>query len=207
MVPALRPPVAAEPSYRRRLTNPFRDAIAWSRCRATGTGFFVMTLIATPYCTEADVQRFFSSAGVISFADHDQSGASDTGVVDDCINQASEEISLRCQKYAAEDLADSTLVNRWATVLAMFFLCQRRGCEPPVGLAAEFERVMALLDRVLGGLPIPGVPLRSNSLPSFSNLTVDRRYGRRTIRVTENSNAVPDANQPQDREVTPYPYG
>lgn len=146
-----------------------------------------MALITNALCSLADLQRLFSSTGVTSFADHDQNGSDDSGVTDDCINQATEEISLYTQKfYALADLVSSTLINRWATTLGVVFLCQRRGNPVPESLQSEFERIMQKLEQIAAGtLQVPGIAMRANLLPSFDNLTVDQRYPRSTIRVTQ----------------------
>lgn len=149
--------------------------------------------VATAYCTEADMQRLFSIAGVTSFADHDQDGVSDTLVVSDCIDQATEEINLYAWQYSAAGLATSTLVNRWCTVLAVYFLCQRRGNPPPDSIAEEFARIMLHLERIrTGDMKIPGVATKGIYSPRFSNLVPDRRFPYSNIRVQrESSDGIP----------------
>lgn len=150
-----------------------------------------MALVATPYCTATQLDRYVSSAGVVEFADHDDDGSADDEVVNDCINEATEEINGYCQqRYAPADLAGSTLVNRWAVKLAAYFLTQRRGNPPPDSFAMEFQRVVALLEKVAAGAyQLPGVALRADLRPSWSNLRVDRRYGQRKIRVKKDTSS------------------
>lgn len=130
----------------------------------------------TTYCVEADLERYLSAQGVIAFADHDSDGDSDTGVVNDCIAQAAEEINLYAnQYYSAAALATSTLIVRWATVLASAFLCQRRGNPVPDSLQAEFTRIMETLERIRKGeMRIPGIAWKSDFRPTVSNVVVDR---------------------------------
>lgn len=152
-----------------------------------------MTLINPAYCTLADMERKFSEPGVTAFADHDESGTADTGVVDDSINQATDEINLYCQGwYTPARLATSPLINRWATLFACIFNCENRGNPVPDSFLLERERIMALLERILSGtMQLPGIPLRADMGPSFSNLGIDRRYAYRKVRVKPNSNQAP----------------
>ncbi len=143
------------------------------------------------YCTESDLINLLSSHGVVGFADHDGDGDADSGVVDRCISEASAEIDLfLLSRYEEAALADNRHLNRWATVMAARFLCLRRGNMPPESLELEFTRIVdpetGFLARVRAGrLKLPGVRRKYNAAPSFSNLTVDRRYPREKIRVTE----------------------
>lgn len=149
--------------------------------------------VATPYCTLDDMQRLFSTQGVTAFSDHDGDGQDDASVTSDCIDQATEEINFYLLRwYSAAQLATSTLVNRWCTVLAVYFLCQRRGNPDPAVFQAEFERIMVKLETVKpGGFIIPGLAFKSDLRPSFSNLEVDRRFPFNRVRVvTENSDKI-----------------
>ena len=157
-----------------------------------------MAVTAIPvYCVEADVRRLFSAAGVLAFSDHDQDGLSDDDVIDDCIEQGSDEITLRLNhRYNPEDLQSTRLVTRWATVLAVYFLCYRRGNPVPESIDNEFHRLMdpdGLLDRIAKGKDqLPGVSLRCDLRPTWSNLKVDRRWPTSKTRVSRvNSSDAP----------------
>lgn len=153
-----------------------------------------MTLVANPYTTETRIQRLFSSQGVTAFADHDQSGTSDTGVVDDCINRATAEIRARLVRfYEDTDLAGHELINEWATVLATFFLCQRRGNPSPDCFVEDVAYIRGELKELVSLREIlSDIPFRGGSPCTVSNLTVDRRYRQSQIRVTEqNSSDAP----------------
>lgn len=145
----------------------------------------------TTYCTQSDIERLLSAAGALSFADHDENGTAETGVFGDCIDQASGEIELFTNGwYDATGLASSTLVTRWATVMASVFLCQRRGNPVPESLQMEFERISAMLERVrTGELRIPGVAFSADMRPAFSNLTIDRRFNNQRARVVRQSSS------------------
>lgn len=167
-----------------------------------------MALIANALCSEADMIRLFSQYGVTAFSDHDADGVDDEGVADDCINQATEEIrGYAWMWYSDTQLATSTLVNRWATTLAVFFLCQRRGNPVPDSLQAEALRIFELLQKVAeGNYRIPGLALRGDLRPSMSNVTIDRRYPVSTVRVTRPNSTDAPTTLTQDESHQPYPY-
>ena len=72
-----------------------------------------MGLLTTTYCTVAELQRYLSTNAVTDFADHDDDGSADTDVVEDCINQATEEIDLYCRElHTQAQLATSELIPR-----------------------------------------------------------------------------------------------
>lgn len=147
--------------------------------------------VATPYCDLDDMRRLLSSQGVTAFSDHNSDGMDDAGVTDDCIDEATEEINLFCNLYSTAGLAASTLINRWATTLACFFLCERRGNPVPESLANAAARVRELLALVLTGALTLNVAKSVNTSPSFSNMTVDRRFPFSRVRVQrENSDQI-----------------
>lgn len=143
----------------------------------------------TNYCTQADIERLLSLEGVQSFGDMDQSGLEDDDVIADVIEQASDEITAKLYPlYAEAELATCRLVTRWATVLAAFYLCHRRGNTAPQSLHDDYQRIMEPKDGLLAQvrdkrMVLPGLAQRSVNVPSFSNLEVDRRYRREKIRV------------------------
>lgn len=157
--------------------------------------------VATLYCTQDDMERLFSTVGVQSFSDHEETGQADADVIADCINQATEEINAYAmQRYSATALSGSTLIERWATVLAVYFLCERRGNSAPGSLQGEFERIMAKLEQIPGGgFRLPGVAYRSDFRPGFSNLTVDRRYQFSKVRVVETASDQIPTELPQKK--------
>ena len=166
-----------------------------------------MTLIANALCSQKEMERQFSPLGVLSFSDHNDDGSGDAGVVDDCINGATAEVFFATNAfYNPADLVGHPLVKRWAIVLAVFYLCELRGNPPPESLVKEYERVMEKLALVTEGRPIPDVAFKANLSPSASNITIDRRYGQRTVRVTENSTGGPTSTH-QDKDTNFYPNG
>lgn len=142
------------------------------------------------FCSSSDIDRKLSAAGVAAFADNDGNGSADAGVVQDCIDQATGEISdLASQWYTVAALASNTTVNRWATIMACVFLCETRGNDVPESLLAEFQRITAYPTGLLwllslGKYKLSGVPLRADMRPAMSNVQIDRRYTHSKTRVT-----------------------
>lgn len=101
------------------------------------------------------------------------------------------------QRYTEADLATSPMVARWAAVVSAVHLCMRRGNPVPDSLQAQFDRITdpdsGLAARVSNGqMQIPGVPLRCDSRPMFSNHLVDRRYAFSKVRRSSaNSSTAP----------------
>lgn len=161
------------------------------------------------YTTQAKIERLFSSLGVRYYSDHDETGVTDTDVVTDCISQSDGEIDLYCRgRYSEAGLSGSTLIERWSTILATCYLCERRGNPVPDSLAKEADRIYERLEKIqTGAMQLPGVAFGQDLRPAFSNLTVDRRYRYSKIRVTtpNSSNQTPkmvrhDAHQPFVRD-------
>lgn len=165
----------------------------------------------TPYCTKAEVERFFSPQGVEAFADHDEDGddAEDDLVVDDAILRATTEITDFAQTwYDQAGLLQSPTVKRWCVVMATYYLCEVRGNDPPASITRDYERIMGaggFLERLqAGNYKLAGIPMRASLLPTFSNLQIDRRFRDRTARVTENSSPEPTTRQQDQAFVPPY---
>jgi phage gp36-like protein len=161
----------------------------------------------TVYCTQAEMERFFSTSGVRAFSDHEDEGEIDPDVVNDCIEQAAEEINaFALHRYSETALAGSTLIKRWCIVLACYFLCQRRGNPDPGSLQSEFERIMARLEQIPSGVfKLPSVPFRADFRPSFSNLEVQRFRRFEKVRVIEQSGDQVPTQLPR-RTTQEYPY-
>lgn len=162
-----------------------------------------MPLQSTVYCTIAELQRFLSANAVADFGDHDQDGSADTDVVEDCINQATDEIDMYArQQHTPAQLATSTLITRWCVVMAARFLQERRGNVVSQSIVDQWDRIIENLEKVSKSrLQLPGLAKRADLRPSWSNLKVDRRFRHSTIRVTKtNSSSSPTAlTQDTDR--------
>ena len=150
----------------------------------------------------------FSQQGIDAFGDHDGDGVADDGVTTDCIDQATEMLNLYCQQYSVTGLAASKLVNRWCTVLAVFYLCERRGNQPPDSLQAEYERIIATLEAIHQGRIRLRVAMNVNTSPSFSNMTIDRRWPFSRVRVVpQSSDGIATVLTQKRADEIPTPNG
>jgi phage gp36-like protein len=140
------------------------------------------------------------ASGVAAFTDHDDRG-SDANA-QECIDQATDEILLYVyRRYGDAAIQGSRMLKRWCVVLACVYLCERRGNPVPESLLAEAQRIMETLEKIrIGKLLLPGVPVRSPSVPAMSNLHVDRRYPRSQVRVTIHNSSVVPLSKPRDYE-------
>ncbi len=165
-----------------------------------------MTLVTNPYTTQERVERLFSTQGVTAFADHDADGNADAGVMDDCINRATAEIRAKLVRfYQDSDLAGHELINEWATVLATYFLCQRRGNPSPDSYAADVAWIREQIAELVAlQWVLSDIPFRGGSPCTVSNLTVDRRYRQSRIRVTDQNSSDAPTLMSQD-SVTEVP--
>lgn len=159
-----------------------------------------MPLLSTTYCTIVELERFLSTNATIDFADHDADGVADTDVIEDCINQATDEIDLYArQQYTQTVLATSTLITRWCVVISARFLAQRRGNIVPDSIEVEWQRIIEHLDAIsLNTRQLPGLAKRADLRPTWSNLKIDRRYRYSTVRVTKTNSSDAPTRLTQD---------
>lgn len=143
------------------------------------------TLTTAVRLTDAEsMNRLFSAAGVVAFSDHEGIGEADQTVIEDAIDDASEEIlGAIFNRYDPEKVATSRQVYRWATFLACYYLCLTRGSDCPASWMPEIERIRGELELIRNGKGLRGVPLRADLRPVWSNLQIDRRYPRSKVRV------------------------
>ncbi len=166
-----------------------------------------MPLLTIVYCEKDDMDRYLSVNGVIDASDNNQDLAADVPVIEDCINQATEEIDLSAgQRYTQAQLETSTLITRWCTVMACTFLFQRRGNPVPDSLMVEYERITDTTTGLLfliskGKRQLPRIPLRADMRPVWSNLTIDRRFYPDSVRVIPEISI--DAPTVLDQDIAP----
>lgn len=157
------------------------------------------------YCTAADLDRYLSSVGVINFADHEDAGISTDDVVTDCIERSTEEINaVLIQRYDLAILANHKLLKHWSTVMACRYLCLRRGNMPPESLEMEYREIMdresgKLRDAATGRINLLSTFRPQDNVPSFSNLTIDRRYVEEKVRVKTRNSSPLTSDLEQDR--------
>lgn len=152
------------------------------------------TAQANLYCSDDDVTGLMSALGLLSRLDDDGSGVAEEDELAR-LRQAREYATARVKLYCLlhyEDalLASSWLVNDWATTIACWWLCVRRGNTPTDALKELYEGadgkggVMGDLKAVREKkLVIPEIGLRHVDWPAWSNVTVDPRYRVRQIRT------------------------
>lgn len=160
------------------------------------------------FTSQQEIERLWSSMGAELLADDDQDGNAEDGVWDDIIYEATETVSMYCQKrYLGAALASSPWVHRAATVLGAYFLSSRRGL--PERYEDRYQRVMSLLEEVLNGrLRIPNLALSSQQTPALSTYVVDDRFSQKNIRtVPGNSVGTRTADQHTDIFLPLDPMG
>ncbi|MBW1953241.1 MAG: DUF1320 family protein [Deltaproteobacteria bacterium] len=135
------------------------------------------------YTTEAEIMRVLSREGWLSQADDDRDGIVDPALLQEVVGEATEEINLYlAQRYRPEDLANHTLVRRWATYFACYLVSLRRG--NPAHFTGIVERITGWLERIFANrMNLPGLPVRKEMGPAMSNLEINDLYRRRKIRV------------------------
>ncbi len=155
------------------------------------------------YTTTAELNRLLSAIGVAAFSDNNVDGDADDDVVTECMERASVDVaSFVSRQYQVGTLSADVQIREWTTIIAAYKLCMARGNMPPESLAYRYEQianpetgVLALIadrHRWKGRLQTAARRTDLASTPTFSNLTVDRRYPYERIRVTsQNSNQEP----------------
>ena len=167
-----------------------------------------MPLQTIVYCSIAELDRFMSSNATTDFADHDADGTADTDVIEDCINQATDEIDLYArQQHTQAQLATSTLITRWCVVMAARFLQERRMNVVSESIIAQWDRIIENLQKVAENrLQLPGLAKRDDMRPTWSNLKIDRRFRHSKIRVTQTNSSSAPTKLTQDATL-PHAHG
>lgn len=146
--------------------------------------------LATLYTSLADAQALAGAAGVSLRLDDDQSGVVDATELAYLTGQgcswATQRVDLYVyQRYVPSTLADSWLVNYWATMILGVWLATRRGNPVPRAwvepLKQVYEDLMFVKTSVLT-IPPPAL-LRSPPVIMMSNVWVDHRYWVQKLRV------------------------
>jgi len=95
------------------------------------------------YTTDAEIRRYLTSRGVEAFSDHDDDGVGESDVVTDSIARADQEINSRAgQRYSQANLTASAQINRWATVMAAYYLCETGASPVPDSVSDAYDRIM-----------------------------------------------------------------
>lgn len=146
------------------------------------------------------MERYLSSFGVVAFSDHDDDGAADELVVEDCIGEATRVVkNMLCRRYGASDLEGNLTAQDLATVLACRCLCLRRGNGVPDSLEMRYQEVLAYLRELGSGKEkICGLPAKPGGTPVWSNLSVWRGYGDRKVGVVREASDRQTSKRPQN---------
>ncbi len=145
--------------------------------------------LGTLFTTEGDVQAYLGvDAEALRLTDQGESSPTATELnylIINGINWATSRINMYCQfRYDAADLAQSWLVNDWATIFAARWLCSRRGNPVPQSLEAMYKEAIEDLKRVRAGqYDIPDIGTRSPAHPAWSNQIVRQQYWLKRLRV------------------------
>lgn len=151
----------------------------------------------TPLTSIASMERYLSQAGIVSFTDHDNDGVPDEGVANDSIQFANGfVVGKLAGRFSGDSLTQSPVIAEIATIIAVRSLCLRRGNPVPDSLEMRYQEIVSpngLFDQIAIGkiqlIDADGKPIagRGGYHPTFSNLTVDRRFAAEQIRVEEAS--------------------
>lgn len=168
------------------------------------------------YCVAADVENILSVDGDTGRLDDDDSGslsATESGYLTRAIQWATARVNLYLLgKYPAVDLAQSWIVNQYASIVAAYLVCSRRGNSAPASLKALYEETMEDLKQLRAGeIQLPDTAMRTAAWPAWSNVNVSVLYTIKRVRVqkpiSESRGGDPDYQQATDRAaefIGPY---
>ena len=161
-------------------------------------------MAATPlsytYCTQADVERILSAAGVRDRLDDDEDqlvSSTEHEAWTDILAGATDTVNFYCwSMYSPENLATSNFITNITAKLAAYHLCTRRGNPAPESIQEQAQKAEEMLQRVYeNSHPLPNVPLRRALAPAWSSIYCDPRYNHRVIRVERNASTQDPTQQ------------
>lgn len=130
------------------------------------------------YATEADLQAYISVPGEVGRLDDDGTGVIDgpePGYLTSILNYATARCNLYLLKlYAATDLANDWMVNRWAIAIALNELSCRRGNPPPGSTKDLYDAAIKDLIDVSNQVIHLDIGLRISMFPAWSNMRVSQ---------------------------------
>jgi phage gp36-like protein len=143
------------------------------------------------FCTREDIENRLSVLGTAMFSNDEL----ETEVVDNtlnwCIEMGTADASLYLQRYDLETLASNDWVRLKTTVLAVWWLCGRRGQTRPEGVQKEYDEVMLTLkDVATGKMNVPGATMPRNAAPTLINRRVNPQL-RPPVRVDPITTTAP----------------
>jgi hypothetical protein len=133
-----------------------------------------MAAVINTYCAIEDVEDVLSVSGVSLRSDDLPESPTAYG---DVIARAGNRMNMFLfKRYDPNSLATSDLVKDWASIIAAYYLCVRRGNPPPTGIAILYEGVMTDLQDIRSGLAeIPGIAARKSYAPVMSIMRATQR--------------------------------
>lgn len=165
----------------------------------------------TSLVTDAELDRYMSAYGVVSWADHDEDGTSDTLVVDDCKTYGTAFIvSKLVQRYTFAIMQTAPILVEICAVIVLRELTLRRGNPPPASLEMRYQEIVAkdgVLDQIANGRMLltdeNGLPVRMSTAntPAHANLQVDRRFAERRVRVVSGSSNMDSTKLRRDVDL------
>lgn len=172
----------------------------------------------TPIGTDDDLEGYFATYGIESWADHGAGEIAESVVLDQCKVYAGGLIAGKLSKrytYAVVRTAPM-MIEIWC-VIVLRTLCFRRGNPPPASLEFRYQEIMAKEDGLLaqiadGSLPLTdenGDPLRpkNSNGPSWANLHVDRWYPESKVRVITGNSDMTTSRLPRKTDRFPESFG
>jgi hypothetical protein len=141
------------------------------------------------YTDRPSIETVLSEAGVRLRLDFDGDGqvsTSEAGTpLGNVIQSASDTVDFYTwSKYDPNILVNSSLIWRWASVMAAFELDRLRNNPTSETLATWADEIQDKLTDIRDrGRILPGIALRMTCAPTHSNVRIDQRYQFRVIRV------------------------
>lgn len=151
--------------------------------------------MTTALTSREEIERIFSSIGVDLRVDDAATPTEEDNIMDEIIDWASETIaSYTLLHYDTSVLVESAWTRRRATILACYYLSQRRG--NPGQFVAEAKRTMDDLQLVADHkIIIPDAIVAAADVPAISSFRVDDRYNVNKQRVVKTQSTKPYAGQ------------
>jgi hypothetical protein len=164
-----------------------------------------MSSTLTPLTTREEIERVYSANAVLFRLDDAATPEDADNIIEDIIAWATETVvSYTLHHYDTVNLAASAWARRRTTILACYYLSQRRGNPPQ--FVAEAKRVMEDLTLVRDNkVLIPDIPVRAADVPTVSSFRIDDRYAINKQRVVSSQSTKPYAGQ--QLYETPYISG
>lgn len=125
-----------------------------------------MITTISDYCSEEDIANRLSIAGVALRVD--DIPPEDLG---DAIDRASIEVFEHLGNiYDDSELNAAATINRWASDIATYFVCTRRGNPAPSSVVKAYERAIEKLEKYqTGRFLLPDASPRAMAAPSMQN--------------------------------------